>query len=34
MERVEMVALETGHSAFEGEKGREKMKSLMAGFIK
>jgi len=34
MNRVQMVALETGHSAFEGEQGREKMKSLMRAFIR
>jgi len=34
MDRVEMIALETGHSAFEGEQGRLEMKSLMRTFIK
>jgi carboxypeptidase C (cathepsin A) len=34
MNRVKMVALETGHSAFEGDAGRAKMKMLLDGFIR
>jgi carboxypeptidase C (cathepsin A) len=33
MNRVKMVALETGHSAFEGEEGRKQMRTLLSDFL-